>query len=241
MQEIDSEERVKSRHMIPGIYPIRGLLGSCHLLVDDDEVVLLDTGMIGEIPRIEKLLHEHGFDLQSLRAILLTHGHLDHVGNLTKLVELSGAPVYAHQGEQAHIDGRFPYQSWSRGCGWMEAIGRGAFHYRSTPITHFLKDEDELPFWGGLKVKHLPGHTEGHCGFYSTRHNLLFSGDLFASYWFNTHQPPPFLNSCPDQFLSSLRRVLALNPSLILPNHYDHPDPQLHADRFRKLTRHLTI
>ena len=48
-----------------------------------------------------------------------------------------------------------------------------------------IADGDELPFWGGLRVVHLPGHTLGHCGFYSKAHDLLFSGDLFASYFFN--------------------------------------------------------
>ena len=50
----------------------------------------------------------------------------------------------------------------------------------------------------GLRVVHLPGHTLGHCGFYSRAHDLLFSGDLFASYFFNVHLPTRILNSAPE-------------------------------------------
>jgi glyoxylase-like metal-dependent hydrolase (beta-lactamase superfamily II) len=94
---------------------------------------------------------------------------------------------------------------------------------------------EELPFWGGLEVIHLPGHTEGHCGFYSRKFDLLFSGDLFASYRFSTHLPPPFLNGCPEHFPSALRRVVELNPRFLVPNHYDDPDPAKHRVKFAGL------
>jgi hypothetical protein len=54
-------------------------------------------------------------------------------------------------------------------------------------------------------VIHLPGHTAGHCGFYSDRHELLFSGDMFASYFFNVHKPPAILNSVPEHFAALTR------------------------------------
>ena len=218
-----------------GLHPIRSSRVCCHLLVEGEQVVLIDTGFIGEVPRIEKCLHDLGLGFQSIAAILLTHGHLDHAANLARLVELTGAPVYAHPDEQAHIDGVYPYRGWSRGCGFLESIGRLGLGYRPAPITHFIQDGDELPFWGGLRVIHLPGHTAGHCGFYSARHDLLFSGDLFASYRFSVHRPPPFLNSCPELFPASMARVRALNPRRILPNHYDRPDGELHRKRFEGL------
>ena len=104
-------------------------------------------------------------------------------------------------------------------------------------IDEFIGEGDELPFWGGLRVMFLPGHTEGHCGFYSARHDLLFSGDLYASYFFNTHLPPAILNTRPELNPPSLRRVLALDPRWIVPNHYDFCDAALHKRRFVELCR----
>jgi len=221
------------------IYPIRGLAGSFHLLYDINrhEAVLIDTGLVGEMPRLERILGEIGLDWADIKAILLTHGHLDHTGNLAQLKELTRAPVLAHSLEQPHIDGTFPYTGSSRLCGFMEAVGRRLFRYRTVSIDRFLVPEAELPHWGGLRVTHLPGHTEGHCGFYSERFNLLFSGDLFASYWFSTHLPPSFLNSCPEKIEASLRKVKVLAPRYIIPNHYSGLDGELHRSRFDILAK----
>jgi len=219
------------------IYPIRGLAGTFHLLFDATrhEAVLIDTGLVGEIPRLDKILREVGLTWPDIKAILLTHGHLDHTGNLARLKEFTGAPVLAHPLEQPHIDGTFPYRGPSRLCGFMEAVGRTLFGYKTVSLDHDLVPDTELPYWGGLRVIYLPGHTEGHCGFYSERFNLLFSGDLFASYWFSTHLPPFFLNSCPEKLEASLQRVKALAPHYIIPNHYSGLDGELHRRRFNSL------
>jgi len=219
------------------VYPIRGLAGSFHLLYDAERhaAVLIDTGLVGEMPRLEKILRGLGLRWSDLKAILLTHGHLDHTGNLARLKELTGAPVFAHPLEQPHIDGTFPYTGPSRLCGLTEAAGRGVFRYRSVAIDQPLVPDAALPYWGGLRVIHLPGHTEGHCGFYSERFQLLFSGDLLASYWFSTHRPPFFLNSRPEKIDSSLRRAKALAPRYLIPNHYDRLDGELHRRRFDAL------
>ena len=221
------------------IYPIRGYHGSFHLLYDASrhEAVLIDTGLVGEVPRLERILREVGLTWPDIKAILLTHGHLDHTGNLARLKELTGAPVLAHALEHSHIDGTFPYKGPSRLCGFMEAVGRTLFRYQTVSIDQALVPDTELPYWGGLRVIHLPGHTEGHCGFYSERFNLLFSGDLFASYWFSTHLPPFFLNSCPDKIQASLRKVVTLAPRYIVPNHYSGLDGELHRRRFDSLLK----
>ena len=121
----------------------------------------------------------------------------------------------------------------------MEAVGRAALCYRAVPIDQPLVPGAELPFWGGLEVIHLPGHTEGHCGFFSQRFSLLFSGDLFACYGLSTHLPPFFLNSCPEKLPASIRRVMELSPRYLVPNHYDRPDHEMHRGKFEKLVRRV--
>ncbi len=221
------------------VYRIRGIMGSFHLLHDAEnrEAVLIDTGLIGEIPRLRRMLTEINLAWRDIKAILLTHGHLDHTGNLAQLVKLTEAPVLAHPSEQPHISGNFPYRGWSRLCGWMEGVGRRMFRYHPIYIDQSLNPGTELPYWGGLKVIHLPGHTEGHCGFYSQRFDLLFSGDLFASYWFSSHAPPAFLNSCPEKLEASFQKVRELSPRYLIPNHYDFLNGELHRKRFDALRR----
>jgi len=220
----------------PGIFGIRGLMGSCHLLVDDHGgAVFLDTGLAGEAGQVRRLLRRLRLDPRAVQAILLTHGHLDHGGNLAWLQRLTGAPVLAHPAEQAHLDGTWPFQGPARWCGRLERFGYGMLGYRPGRIDRFLADGDELPFWGGLRVVHLPGHTAGHCGFYSRRHDLLFCGDLFASYFFRVHLPYAILNTVPELMASSLRRALALDPRFIVPQHYDVLDGELHRRRFDRM------
>lgn len=225
-----------ARNVPPGVFTIRGMMGVCHLLVDEPgDAVLIDTGMFGERTQIRWMLRRLGLAPESIKAVLLTHGHLDHGGNLAWVQRFSGAPVYAHAAEQAHLDGTYPFQGRAVWCGRLERLGYEVFNYRPGRITHPVVDGDELPFWGGLRVVHLPGHTEGHCGFYSARHDLLFSGDLFASYFFNVHFPPPILNARPELMADSVRKALALNPRLIVPQHYDVLDGELHRRRFLAL------
>ena len=220
----------------PGIYTIRGVMGVCHLLVDDSGAVLLDTGLVGELWLIQWRLQRLGLKPRDVKAILLTHGHIDHAGNLAWAKAWTGAPVYAHPLEQAHIDGTYPYAGVNVWCGRLERAGRAVLRVgRPTAIDVPFVDGDELPFWGGLRVVHLPGHTLGHCGFYSQRRDLLFSGDLFASYFFNVHLPVPILNSAPELIPASLEKARRLNPRLMVPQHYDVLDGALHRRRFDRL------
>ncbi len=150
------------------IYPIRGLLGYFHLLYSASccKAVLIDTGLVGEMAQLSRVLREIGLDWPDIKAILLTHGHIDHTGNLAKIKQLTGAPLFAHPGEQPHINGTFAYRGASRVCGVLEAAGRWLLRYQPVDIDEPISSGMDLPFWGGLRVIHLPGHTQGHCGFY---------------------------------------------------------------------------
>ena len=191
--------------------------------------------LTGEMPQLARVIRQIGLGWRDVRAILLTHGHIDHTGHLARIKQLTGAPLLAHPAEQPHINGTFAYRGASRVCGALEKFGRRLLRYRPACIDEPLHPGMELPYWGGLRVVHLPGHTHGHCGFYSSRFELLFSGDLFASYGFSTHLPPRIFNSCPEYFEASLERVRELSPKLMVPSHYYGFDGDLHRRRFDAL------
>lgn len=219
------------------LHAIRGIMGCCFLLADGDDSILLDTGLGGEMMIIRRLLRKLNLKPTSIKAILLTHGHLDHAGNLAWLKAWTGARVFAHREEQAHINGNYPYKGVNRWCGRLEAAGRVLLRYRPVKIDEFIEDGQQLPFWGGLQVIHLPGHTKGHCGFFSRKHDLLFSGDMFASYFVTVHKPWAILNSVPEHFEASAEKIRRLRPRLMIPNHLDRMNGELHRRRFCRLYR----
>jgi hydroxyacylglutathione hydrolase len=102
------------RNIPPNLHSIRGIMGCCFLLADGDNSVMIDTGLFGEPIFIRRLVRKLGLTPQSIKTILLTHGHLDYAGNLAWLKKWTGAKVFAHPAEQKHIDGTYPYQGVNR-------------------------------------------------------------------------------------------------------------------------------
>lgn len=175
------------KNVPPGIVTIRGVMGVCHLLVDEaGDVVLLDTGLVGEPAQIRWRLRQRGLGPENVKAILLTHGHLDHAGNVAWAKAWTGAPIYAHPLEQAHIDGTFPYTGINRWCGRLERGGRAILGVgQPAQIDVALADGDELPFWGGLRVVHLPATRSGTAGF-SPRGTTCSSAAICSTATFST-------------------------------------------------------
>ncbi len=238
-----------------GVIRLGGPLVSAHLLVDREGLTLIDTGLWGLARELRRVVAELGRRPEELRNILLTHGHLDHVGGAAEIQAWSGARVWVHATDREHVAQRVRYAGAARGCGWLEAAGRmtlklGAWSggrgagagYRAPEVDGELQDGELLPFWGGLRVWHLPGHTPGHCALVAERaeaRGLVFSGDLFASYSLATHVPPRFLSRDPTQAKESLLKLAATRPEAVLPGHYDRMDPALQARRLADLARRV--
>jgi glyoxylase-like metal-dependent hydrolase (beta-lactamase superfamily II) len=223
----------------PGLYMVRGVMSVPHVLVDADGAVLLDTGFPWDLARIRRVMDEAGVGPRAVRAILLTHGHLDHSGGAAELKAWTGAPVYAHPLDRAHVDGVYPYRGFSRFAGALETVGRAVTRYRPVKIDVELRDGDELPFWGGLRVVHLPGHTVGHCGFYSARHRLLFSGDLWVRFMMRTMMSPRIFSDDWRQVPASMRKARTLGARWVVPGHYDLPNATRLRRRFEELCEEL--
>jgi glyoxylase-like metal-dependent hydrolase (beta-lactamase superfamily II) len=100
--------------------------------------------------------------------ILLTHAHFDHVGGLSELKDLSGAPIYIHRDAVAMLE--------------LAPASASLWGFTVEPPPapdNFLNDGDTITI-GELQVSVLytPGHAPGHVCFYLAGHNILFDGDV---------------------------------------------------------------
>lgn len=219
---------------------IRGFIVHFHALVDDEGVYLIDSGFLGARGRLRRKLASIGRSMKDVRAILLTHGHLDHTLNAAAMAEESGAKVICPRLDARHLDGSYPYRGITRACGWAEAAGRAVFRYRVPKVDQWIDPGDELPFWGGLQVIGLPGHTLGHVGFYSPSRELLFSGDLFSNYLGLGRRPPPWFNVDPKTINASIHTALDIPLKGVQPNHCHPGSPASQLRALRGLGRRLS-
>lgn len=136
---------------------------NCYFLYREGskDMVFIDPADSGAY--LYEQLSGKGFDI---KAILLTHGHFDHIFGVKALKEKTGARVYACEAEKALLE--------DPGLNVSEGVGRPTAVYPD----EFLHDGQEITLCDiGIKVIHTPGHTAGSCCFYVEEAGFLIAGD----------------------------------------------------------------
>jgi glyoxylase-like metal-dependent hydrolase (beta-lactamase superfamily II) len=79
---------------------------NAHLLIGDKECLLIDAGLPRSAPKVEKILWKNGLLFKDIKAIVITHAHVDHAGGAAELREKSRAPILAHEDDLPITNGR---------------------------------------------------------------------------------------------------------------------------------------
>lgn len=143
---------------------------NCYIVGDTTtgDAVLIDP--VDDAPLLLKTAQDAGW---TIKLILATHGHFDHVLASKELKELTGAPFYIHKND---LD-------------WLQKLPQQGVRFVGTPFPEaavpdrFLTDEPETITVSGLKFETIftPGHAPGHVSFFMPEQRWVFSGDcLFA-------------------------------------------------------------
>ena len=125
------------------------------------KVIFIDPADYGD--QIFQAMKNNGFEVA---AILLTHGHFDHIWGCSRLRQLTSAPVYAYEGEEEVL--------LSSDLNVSAGAGRAC----TVKANTLLKDGEEVTIEGmTFKLIATPGHTQGSCCYYFEEANMLISGD----------------------------------------------------------------
>jgi glyoxylase-like metal-dependent hydrolase (beta-lactamase superfamily II) len=200
----------------------------------DRNWVLVDAGVIGSTHAIASAA-THRFGKGSRpAAIILTHGHFDHVGALSDLAARWDAPIYAHEMELPFLNGTMSYPPPDPGVGGGMMATLSRFFPRG-PIDvggrlRTLPADGSVPGMPGWSWVHTPGHTEGHVSFWRASDRTLIAGDAFittkqeSAYAVATqepelHGPPMYFTPDWESARTSVQKLARLEPALALTGH----------------------
>ncbi len=178
---------------------------NCYIMMNPDskEIILVDPGDASA--KIKQKLDDMG---GHLTAILLTHGHFDHILAVPSLLDMyTDAKLYAYE-EEADLMG-----NPSKNCSSM--VGRSCI----VEPDVYLKDGEKLQLAGiAIEVIATPGHTKGSCCYYLQEEKILFSGDtLFAESVGRTDLPTGSMG----ELTRSIRKLMNMLPddTTVYPGH----------------------
>ena len=178
----------------------------CVYLLDAGDLVLIDSGAGKSFDKLVSNIEWLGLDPKRLKAVLVTHAHIDHIGALHRFQKEYGVQIIAHELDAAAIEE-------GRGTA-AEAYG---VRYTTCHVDMRLQSAEETLRFGvpELKVIHIPGHTPGSVAAYLDTDNkrVLFGQDIHGPYY-------PQWGADPAQARLSLQKLLELNADILCEGHF---------------------
>ena len=204
------------------------------LLWDENNVILVDTGFPGAFKYIKDAIIKADIDYKRLDKIIITHQDIDHIGGLPEILNDSDHKilVLSHEDDKSYIQGDEKLDKIT-----PERRAQLEEKYKSIPeegrkamknlflnppkakVDATLPDGLELPYCGGIKIIHTPGHTPGHICLYLNQNKILVAGDQLNIDNGELLGPNPLHTPNMKQATYSLKKLLDFDIEQIITYH----------------------
>lgn len=226
---------------------------------NNNDFVLVDAGMPHSAEEIISVTEERFGKNSRPKAIILTHGHFDHVGAIIELVKHWEVPVYAHELELPFLTGQMDYPEPDPSVeGGMVAKMSPLFPNEAVNLgdnVEKLPADGSVPHMEGFRWVHTPGHSPGHVSLFREEDKALIVGDAFVTvrqdslYKVFTQEqeingPPRYLTTDWNAAKQSVIKLEALKPSVAITGHGLPMSGDLLTKSLEKLVRefdHIAI